>query len=69
VKVVIPLIETRMEERGQRSGFRIDSSYIGSLMPIAVNTRKGQIIEGIRTTMLFRDDVVDLERRRMQRRL
>ena len=40
-EVMIPLIQTRMEEPGQHSCLRIDSSDVGSFIAIAVDTRKG----------------------------
>ena len=56
-----------MEQPGQLSRLRIDPGDVGPFMPIAVQARKSQIIEAVRPAVLFGDDVVDLEGRRMQR--
>jgi hypothetical protein len=63
----MPIIGTGIEQAGQLSCIRIDSSHVGALVPVAVYTCNGEIIEAVAAAMLLRNDVVDPERRRVQR--
>jgi hypothetical protein len=65
--MALPFVNAGMEQPRQLSCLRIDSSHIGSLVAIAVYARKSQIVEAVRSPVLFRCDVVDLKRRGMQR--
>jgi hypothetical protein len=62
----IPLVNTRMEQPGQLSRLGIDPSDVRTFVSVAVHTGKGKVVEAVCAAMLFRDDVVDLERRRMK---
>ena len=57
-----------MEEADDLAGLKMPSSYVRAFMPVAVETRKREVVRGSRTTVLARNDMVDVKRQRISRR-
>jgi hypothetical protein len=57
-----------MKQSGQFSRFRVDPRDVRAFVPISVDTCQRKVIKFIHAAVLFRDDVVCLEWRRMHGR-
>jgi hypothetical protein len=66
--MLIPLVRPRVKQPHNFSVSRIASSDVRTLVPIAVQASQGEIFETGLTTMLLRDDVVDMEWQRVTNR-
>ena len=62
LKMVRPRVATRVEEFRQGACLRIVSSDVAPLVQIAVNTGQREIIQLIVPAVLFRQNVLDVER-------
>ena len=63
VKMLIPDVVARMKETRDCPGGRVDARDIGSLVGIAVETTRCQIVGRCLSAVLLRDNVVDLRRK------
>ena len=63
-EVIIPVVFTRMEQKGDLSSLRIKSCKIWSLVSIAVGTCKRKVVERFVVNMLFGLYVLDVKRQK-----
>lgn len=61
LKVLAPLMLSRVKELDDDSRVRIDTSDVWALVDVAVITRPSKIIWFRKTSMFFGDDVICLE--------
>jgi hypothetical protein len=61
-EMIVPALLSRVKQRDDVTGLRVDSGKIRSLVAIAVTTGEGQIFWHAWTTMLERNDVIEMER-------
>lgn len=62
LKMFLPLIVTRVEQACDLACGRIDARYVGTFVVVTIKAGPGQIV-GVRWAfMLFRDNVIHLER-------
>jgi hypothetical protein len=60
-----PLVLTWMEQADQFASGRIWSGNIRALVPVAVKAGQGKVLDGSWTTVLARNDVIDVKRQRI----
>lgn len=60
LEVLLPPIAPRVKQRDQLTGRRIDTRQIRSLSKVTAVAGQGQIVQVIRSAMLFGDDVFDV---------
>jgi hypothetical protein len=56
-----PLIAPGIEQRNQRAALRIDTAQVRALGEIAPRTAQREVLRFIGATVLFRDDVFDVQ--------
>jgi hypothetical protein len=61
-EMIVPVLLSRVKQRDDVTGLRVDSGKIRSLVAIAVTTGEGQIFWHARALMLERNDVIEMER-------
>ncbi len=61
-KVLAPHVFSRMEEPDGFSCIRVDARQVGTLVKIAARTGKGEIIWGVGTAMLERQNMLHMKR-------
>lgn len=59
-KVAGPAVAARVKESGDLAGQRVDSGQVRTLVQVTPMTGQRKIRENIETTMLFRNDVLDV---------
>ncbi len=60
--MIWPDILTRVEESSQTSAQRVEARDVWPFVKITIVAREGEIVEVVRSAMLFGDDVFDLKR-------
>jgi hypothetical protein len=66
-EVISPSISSRVEERRESTGLRIDAQQVRAFAPIASRAGQAQIAQLRLAVMLNGDDMIDLERPRVGR--
>jgi len=66
-EMVRPMITARIIESDNLACTRIESTNVRPLVAIASRTREGEVVELGLPTVLFRDDVINVERPRVER--
>ena len=61
--MIVPVLLSRVKQRDDVTGLRVDSGKIRSLVAIAVTTGAGQIFWHAGTAVLERNNVIEMERR------
>ena len=64
MKVLIPMIDSRIEKTGQLAAKRIEPCKVGPFVPVAPRTRDRQIDGSGLTSMLTRNDMFNLKQLR-----
>ena len=67
LEVLMPLVRPRMEEPHYFARVGIGSGNVRTLVPVAVKTGKGEILEDRLPAMLARNDVIDMKGQRIDR--
>ena len=63
--MLVPIIESRVKQSRQFSGFRIEAGKVRAFVQIAVMTRERQILFRVLAFVLACRDVFDMERQRL----
>ena len=57
----LPIVLPRIEQRDDRAGLRINAGNVRTLVSIAVNTAKGEVVRDRKAAVFPREYVIDLK--------
>ena len=60
--MLVPVIDPRIEERRHSTGYWVDARQIGTFLQVAVPTCERQILKPGLASVLFGNNVLDMER-------
>ncbi len=59
--MIIPFFSSRMEQCSNLLRFRINPRQVWTLVEIAINASESEVVQVIRSTVHFRNDMFDVE--------